>query len=199
MLPYPWLNSIGKPSMPRALRTHGDLCDIWNTLSRFCDMVNDDETKVSEDLLLDTMGSDMYRLLGTCVAKDSTEEAIRLAMLSFCARIFLHWRQVQVPLTWLREQFTGCIVGLLREGLVDRDEKLALWLLLVHGSTFSPWTAEEFGVLQPWLAYAIKRGDLTAWDGVRAVVKSYLWIGVACDDSARHVVKSCCFGTGQLS
>jgi hypothetical protein len=89
------LDTIPHPHVPPR---NSILGEIWRVLRRFSVTVSEaliNHRKLSDQTLLDTMASTMYRLLNMAIAAGSTDQTFQLAMLRFGASAFLPWRQLQ--------------------------------------------------------------------------------------------------------
>lgn len=170
---------------------NGDLARIWGVLNRFCDLVNGisgGRRELSQSIVLQTMASTVYRLLELPVACDSTDEIIRLATLSFCASIFLHWRQVRIPFDALQRQFKHVIARSMHSHTAILNPRMILWILMIYGVTFSPLPAEQREELQLWLTESITLCELATWNDVSRTMTSFLWIDMVCDHPARSIL-----------
>lgn len=182
--PAPWRASIGI--------FRGTLSEIWDTLGTFCDLINNAHAhreKISERLFLDAMASTMYRLSNLGRMSDRIDEAFRLAMLAFSARIFLQWRGFSIPLTWLVSQCVHSVVPLIGSPGGSIDASSLLWLSVVLRLSLASVGIEEFELLDVWLAKTFQSCHLISWDQVKSLLGSYLWIDIICDRAGEKLYK----------
>ncbi|KAF2167175.1 hypothetical protein M409DRAFT_22604 [Zasmidium cellare ATCC 36951] len=169
------------------------LARIWMVLSRFCAVINKagiDQTTIPERMLLQTMASVMYGLLSLSLPPDSTDKAIRLAMLSFCASTFLYWGQMRMPLGWLQAEQRRCLFRMKDAHEDNLDPRMMLWMLIVYGITFPAATTDEVEEMRKRLREVTEHCGLTCWDEVRGTMSEFLWIDIVCNTPAQELVEA---------
>lgn len=127
------------------LITDDNLAEIWTTLSNFCHLVNsaaDNNIKLSEQILLRTMGRVMYALLRMNFPTDTINEVIRLGLLAFCSHSFLARRGIVLPNDYLHKKYRICFEEVKSNSQL-RDVScpgLLLWVLMI--GTISVFASE---------------------------------------------------------
>ena len=190
MFSLPKLAILHKPPERCISITNSELAKIWDVLMRFCAMVNEvavNQRRFSEQVLLETMASVMYRLLNMSATPDSADNLIRLSMLSFCASIFLPWQQLRIPFGWLQLEHKRSLAWLMQSNLAHLDRRTILWVLTIYGMNFSPLPADEHEQVHSWLTEVADLYGLTNWDGAKNIVGDFLWIDIVCDQPARKL------------
>lgn len=127
--------------------------------------------------MLNTMASVMYRLLDLEFSCGSLDEAVRLGLLAFCSHVFLQWSGIKLSHQHLSRAYQDCLLSL-RDPI---SPHMSLWLLFTgHMTLFSeddgPW-------LKPWLRAILNLCGATSWDETRVIVKAFLWIDFAQDET----------------
>ncbi|KAI8965291.1 hypothetical protein F5Y11DRAFT_344733 [Daldinia sp. FL1419] len=177
-----------------------ELAIVWCNMKQFCALVNHTAAaghKLSEEILLDSMASVMYRLLHTCFARGSLSEVVRLGLLAFCSSVFLQWTSVRLPYTYFPAVYRDNLMNL--EFLIaDCDytntdsfsvPRLLVWLLMVGAvSAFDGPDSETW--LKPWLRVNLELCDIDSWSTMRAVLDSFMWIGLVQDTLTRSIFES---------
>jgi hypothetical protein len=136
------------------------------------------------------MASVMYQILNATHASPSTDEALRLAMLSLGAQTFLQWPRLRVPLPWLRTELKRALTDVMHDtGKHLLSSATKLWLLLVYGVTCAPLNAEEDCDLKNRLCQEADRCSLTTWADVRVVLHQYLWIDAVMSGGAQNLLE----------
>ncbi|PCH06343.1 Hypothetical protein PENO1_017810 [Penicillium occitanis (nom. inval.)] len=130
----PQTRSYGKDQYTNLI-TDKKLAESWDTLSNFCHLVNsaaDKNIKLSDQILLNTMGSVMYALLGMNFSTTNPiNEAIRLGILAFCSHIFLERRGIRLPNGYLRENYrSACFEDVPRDN-ASSSRWFSLWFLMI--------------------------------------------------------------------
>ena len=167
-----------------------ELAKIWGTLSSFCDLINEaavDRRKVSEEVVLETMASVMYRLLHMSVTSGSPDEIIRFATLSFCANAFLPWRQLRMPCGWLQHEYKHSLTRFMPFHLACLGPRMRLWLLITYGISFFPLSANELKDVQAGLMQATEICGVTSLNSVIETMGSFLWINIVCNRPAEKL------------
>lgn len=167
-----------------------DLLEIWHTLRGFCNLINDAHTtgvRISEQRLLDSMTSIMYRLLNLGCMPSQTDEAFRLAMLTFSARPFLQWRKLQIPLIWLVSQYMCSVLQLIQSNTRFIDARALYWLSMILRLALPSVDLERPKALDAWLVNIVRSHQLVSWDQSKDILSSYLWIDITCDLGGRDL------------
>ncbi|EXJ86575.1 hypothetical protein A1O3_03528 [Capronia epimyces CBS 606.96] len=139
-----YTNVITDKAQSANIITDEKLAESWNTLSNFCYLVNsaaDKNIKLSDQILLNTMGSVMYALLRMDFPTNPINEAIRLGLLAFCSHSFLERRGIELPKRSLCEKYRTCLehvntTQLQRPSHINTQPKrpspqLSLWFLIM--------------------------------------------------------------------
>lgn len=170
-----------------------DLLEVWDVLAHFCGVINRaavDQTKLPEQMLVATMASVMYRLLATSPSRDSTDEATRLAMLSFCASTFLYWGQMRMPFEWLQSETKQSLNRIMGASENAMDCRMTLWMVMMYNIAFPASTAKEGGEMRTWIAEMTAQCKVTGWGDVRKSMKDCLWIDIVYDEPARELIEA---------
>lgn len=160
---------------------------VWSDLASFSRSANlafQTDHKISPQLFHEILISAMYRLL--LAPKRNHEpsgndwlEAIRLSMVGFSATILLQGHAIKMRFANLSEQLREAIETL---DLGDQPlYEVRVWMLFVAG--LSAVTDEDDGWLVPLLARQLS-GEST-WDGIRRLLKRFLWIDAIHDKDGR--------------
>ncbi|RAL00038.1 uncharacterized protein BO80DRAFT_409292 [Aspergillus ibericus CBS 121593] len=164
------------------------LARIWHIMQGFCAQINltvESNGMIPEKDFLKTMASVMYPLLHMGFDCRARNEAIRLALLSYGFDIFLQWRAT-IPYTHLASSYRRCL-----NGLVMRDDvspELWIWLLTVGGlSVFEPSARSYF---RQWLLYHLGGCCVRSWPEMRAILSSFMWIGLVHDRAGKEIFDS---------
>ena len=164
------------------------LARIWHIMQGFCAQINltvESSGMIPEKDFLKTMASVMYPLLHMTFNCGSRNEAIRLALLSYGFDIFLQWRAT-IPYTNLASSYRRCLSGLAMTDEVSPE--LWIWLLTVGGlSVFAPSARSYF---RQWLRNHLRDCQVHSWDEMRAILSSFMWIGLVHDRAGKDICDS---------
>ncbi|RDW63274.1 hypothetical protein BP6252_10819 [Coleophoma cylindrospora] len=152
-----------------------DLAIAWQVLRRFCFMVNvgtQTQRLMAPELVYETMTAVTYRLLHMHFADDSIAEAIRNGLLAFSYHIFLQWQDIKLPYDYFPTTYKDCILGL--ENIDGVSSQLVLWLLMTGANAVFNVSDEAW--LRKYLREYIHRCQVKNWNGMRDVLKSFMWI-----------------------
>lgn len=197
--PLPPTNSIEAASKTERTKTFpakldSELAAVWVATSTFCTLVNrtaatpQAKARITEQDFLTNMGAIMYRLLHQRYTPGSLDEAFRLGLLAFSSPIFLNWNRVELP----DPRFTSAY----RQALAELENTNCnitpqehLWLLMVAAVSM---THEPAGLawLAPRLRTAIDMCGMSIWDSLRALLTSFLWVGLVYDHPGKGVFES---------
>ncbi|PYI03947.1 hypothetical protein BO78DRAFT_373950 [Aspergillus sclerotiicarbonarius CBS 121057] len=164
------------------------LARIWHIMQGFCAQINltvESNGMIPEKDFLKTMASVMYPLLHMSFDCGSRNEAIRLALLSYGFDIFLQWRTT-IPYANLATSYRRCLSGLVMRD--DVSPELWIWLLTVGGlSVFVPSARSYF---RQWLLYHLGGCGVHTWAEMRAILSSFMWIGLVHDRAGKDIFDS---------
>ena len=157
-----------------------ELVVVWKEMERFCSVINRSarsKRKLSEATLLQAMASVMYRLLHSSWTFRSFEEALRLALLAFCAQVFLPKLGLNIQDTALSSTYRECLIHIVSSARIS--SRVSLWFQMVGA-------VAVFGVgdhvwLGPLLRSSIKRCGIGSWDELAKTMQSFIWIGLLFD------------------
>lgn len=173
-----------EPSFSSLYSMHTDLVDIWQTLKLFCADINAaaiSHSRLSQDILLKTMASTMYRAIDLHLLPGSMDEAVKLAMLAFCRTVFLDWPLLRLSLPWLQHQLEIAICDLMQQSRWDVDNRLLLWVVVIHTITSSSTPLSPGCRTWTWLQEVTDRCKLVDWPSTKEAMSAFLWIDVVCD------------------
>ena len=197
--PFPNLKSLLElqgPAMAHSLYHLGlfvggmadDLSRIWEIMSEFCSLINfvaDSKQYISQETLLETFSSVMYRLIGMKFDAGSSNEAIRLGLLAFSCSVFLQWQRLGLSFPPLVSAFRDCL------GAIDSQQippHLSLWLFMV-GATLL-FDASNDWWLKPALLVKMGECEIRSWSEMRHLLKSNLWIDLIHDSPGQLTFNS---------
>ncbi|OTB11599.1 hypothetical protein K445DRAFT_321979 [Daldinia sp. EC12] len=206
--PYPDFSQYGIAPEPKDKSflaiLDAELALAWRTMKQFCTLVNRAAAarrKLSEQNLLDPMASVMYRLLHMRFARSSLSEVVRLGLLAFCSSVFLQWSSVRLPYTHFPGVYRDNLVNLefplpdantYDSSSLDNNvstPRLLIWLLTVGAvSLFS--AADNEAWLKPWLRVNLELCGVDSWPAMRAVLDSFMWVGVVQDAPGKALFDS---------
>ncbi|KAI0160843.1 hypothetical protein GGR52DRAFT_148908 [Hypoxylon sp. FL1284] len=161
---------------------------IWDDISELARAVNvATQCKLSIDgeLYRDGMISIHYRLVNLCLDASSTDEVIRLALLTFASTIFLGRCGVETHHENLARSLQGALSRLSCEPKAV-PAQLVLWLYAV--CRISALGGTEQGWIRAALAELLRSMDLKSWDDVKLRLKCVLWVDVLLDHLTKKVV-----------
>jgi len=127
---------------------------------------------LSPDILVYTMISVMYRLIGMQFEAGSVDEAMRLGLLSFSQHVFLQWQGIQLPCLYLITSYKDCLASIQSSNVISPE--LMIWLLVVVEIT-SPSSVDGEQSRES-LRECLSLFQPTTWDEMRGVLKSTMWI-----------------------
>ncbi len=168
---------------------HADLLGAWDFMVGFCATINSAIVagdRLPEEILLDSMASVMYRLIAMSFERASPDEVIRLALLAFCAHIFLRWNHLKPPNLHVSVAYRDSLAGL--SSLHTSGSRIVPWLLMVGAMSIfedydGPW-------LRPWLRMSIDMNGVDSWTEMREILKSFLWIDLLHDMPGKDLFDS---------
>jgi hypothetical protein len=163
-----------------------DLILAWKVMQGFCSTINSARKRnrrLAKEILLNTMGSVMYRLLDM---KDfdtnSPNEAIRLGLLAFTLHTFLNVQNMKPPQTEFPLRYRRCLQSI---EFSAKAASIMLWLLTIGAiSVFAP-TDDDW--LMPLLRDQMTHCQISQWEGLHDHLKRFLWIGVLHDKPGESV------------
>lgn len=197
--PYPDLTSllkltkpVGKYSPYNSVVFFDDideeLARAWRVMSDFCSVINfaaDSGQRISTETFLDTMASVVYRLLDMRFEAGSSDEAIRLGLLTFSCSVFLQWRYLGMRYPHFTSMVRDCLARLKSSQI---SSQLLLWLLMV--GAVSVFDASDDEWLKPLLFVNIGLCEIDSWKKMQDLMKSFLWIGLVYDKPGKGVFDS---------
>ncbi|KAI8631890.1 hypothetical protein F5Y19DRAFT_422438 [Xylariaceae sp. FL1651] len=152
-----------------------ELNQAWRVLRSFSLQVNNaafTNSRLSRELLLDTMTSVMYRLLYLRFTPASLNEVVRLSLLAFCSGVFIQWQQgIPMGPTYFPISFQESLAHFRR---ADDLPYFMLWVLMV--GAMAVFSEDDNMWLRPWLKTNMKLCGVDSWNGMRAILHSFLWI-----------------------
>lgn len=187
-----YLTTSGVSTRSCSVIANEELAKLWNVLRSFSVTMNEAAFKaimVPDQFLLDTIVSVMYRLLHISTMATPPDEAIRLAMISFCTSILIAWRGLRISLPWIQRQCQQNIQHLIQSNPQCLNAELLLWHLLMYTMTFSPLQADDKEMIEISLIRVAAQSGIDCWSGVKAVVTEFLWINIAYDDLAQKIMR----------
>lgn len=143
-------------------------------------------SRISDVDMLEAMISVMCRLLESPTSWDLPREAARLAMLSFGTTVFLHWKQLWLPLPWLQSEFYDEIERLVDSCFASTDPAAMLWLIGIYAVTFWPLVEADKLKSLRWMRDLARRGGYLSWQGYQSM-QAFLWIDVPFSDKVRQL------------
>ncbi|KAH9907569.1 hypothetical protein F4778DRAFT_722452 [Xylariomycetidae sp. FL2044] len=196
-IPYP-LEALGlRPedldaALPRPLEDiDAELRRCWNVTRRFC-LVADvaaasDNRRIALSTWHDIIGSTMFRLLRMSFGPSALDEAVRLCLLAFSSKIFLHWAGLRLSPPGFRTAFADSLskTDFSKPGF----SKFVLWMLLI--GSFSVFEEQADAWLKPWLRVHLELREFQSWSEVRDMLKSdFLWIASVQDEAGKALFES---------
>jgi hypothetical protein len=164
------------------------LANVWRDLEDFSTLSNlasQTDRKLQPNTFSEIMVSLLYRLLA--LASDAPlENAVRLGMAMFAASIFFRWRDMKQRQAYLDDSFRNALAGL-RETAVRQPSAVLLWLLVLWETNVAERSgSDEF---LEWTVEVLRDVEIDSWDGMRAVLKTVIWIDCLFDTSGRRTFK----------
>ena len=163
-----------------------DLAEAWKFLRRFCSAINaaaEHKRQLPKETLLHAMAAVMYRLLDLRFCHGSIDEAVRLGLLLFSSHIFLNFRDIKPPRTYLSDTYRDCVLHIEPPGRLS--PLILLWLLLV--GSLSTFTAADDVWLMPWMRINIELCQASHWSELRGMLKTCPWIDALHDAPGRNM------------
>ncbi|KAI1465806.1 uncharacterized protein F4812DRAFT_466223 [Daldinia caldariorum] len=195
---------------------NAELARAWRAMKQFCTLVNRAAaagTKLPEQTLLAAMAAVTYRLLHMRRARGAppeAEEAVRVGLLAFCSGVFLQWASVRLPYTHFPRVYRATVVDLALSvpaptpiPILGTDHhpygsspdtasslpRLLVWLLTI-GAVSLFGAADTEGWLKPLLRVNLERCGVRSWPAMRAVLDSFMWIGIVHDAPGKALFDS---------
>lgn len=173
------------------LITDEKLAELWDTLSNFCCLVNsvaDKNLKLSDQILLNTMGSVMYALLRMNCSTNPINEAIRLGLLAFCSHSFLERRGIHLPKGYLCENYRTCFEDV--HTRLRGASQVSLWCLMIGKISIFTSDTDDSAWIQSRLRENIGLDKDCSWPQLRPILKSFLWIDILHDAPGQTIFGS---------
>ncbi|KIW46712.1 hypothetical protein, variant [Exophiala oligosperma] len=173
-------------------KTDEKLAELWDTMSNFCYLVNsvaEKNIKLSDQILLNTMGSVMYALLGMNFPTNPINEAIRLGMLAFCSHSFLERRGIHLPNSYLCENYKTCFEDVNTQ-LQGDPSQVSLWLLMIGKISIFASDTDDSAWIKSKLRENIGTNNGWSWPQLRPSLKSFLWIDILHDAPGKTIFES---------
>ncbi|KAI0844415.1 hypothetical protein F5Y00DRAFT_274033 [Daldinia vernicosa] len=135
------------------------------------------------ELYQETMVSIHYRLVNLCFDTDNADEVIRLALLALYSSIFLQWRGTKTRYKYLTQR--------LKQVLFQSTETipvhLLIWVYIIYA--VSSFDRGDQVWLHSSLAQVLQRTNLRSWSGIRAMLKSIVWLDAVHDSLAKCLIE----------
>lgn len=148
----------------------------------------DKNIKLSDQILLETMGSVMYALLRMNFPTNPINEAIRLGLLAFCSHSFLERRGIRLPHGYLCENYRTCFEDVNTQ---PRDaSQVLLWFLMIGKISIFTSDTEESAWIKSRLRENIGLIRDCSWPQLRLILKSFLWIDILHDAPGKIIFES---------
>jgi hypothetical protein len=167
------------------------LAETWDTLSNFCDLVNwvaVKNIKLSDQILINVMGSVMYALLEMSFPTNPVNEAIRLGLLAFCSHSFLERRGIHLPKDDLCERYKICLTNV--NTRLPGDSELSLWFLVMGKISIFPGDSDDSVWVKSRIREQIGLKNDCSWPKLRLNLKSFLWIDIIHDAPGKMIFES---------
>ncbi|KAF8847825.1 hypothetical protein BDZ45DRAFT_754483 [Acephala macrosclerotiorum] len=138
-------------------------------------------------LFSETMTSVMYRLLQMDFETGSTDEMIRLGLLTFSYNVFLQWKNVTMPyLLQFSATYRNCVS--VSEPSSELHSQLMLLILIIGrisklDCSNDSWTKEH---LRKYLEIC----QVKSWDEMRVILETFMWIGILHDKQGKDIFDS---------
>lgn len=156
--------------------------------------MTDKNIKLSDQILLDTMGSVMYTLLRMKFSSTNPiNEAVRLGLLAFCSHSFLERRGIHLPNGYLRENYRKtCFDDINTQTLRGNASQLSLWILMIGAISIFDSVTDDSAA---WIKFRLRENvclnkDYCSWPQLRLILKSYLWIDILHDAPGERIFES---------
>ncbi|KAJ5145101.1 hypothetical protein N7448_002493 [Penicillium atrosanguineum] len=166
--------NLGSSSNSAESQINDDLSGAYSAMRRFCLAINiasKHNRQLPKEILLNTMASVMYRLLGMSFKPTTIDEIFRLGLLAFSSHIFLRLRDVKPSHTRFPDAYRK---SLLQFNTSEGSSSILPWLIMIGGlSVFGP---ADGPWLIPCLQANIESWGLETWNDLRAYLKQFLWI-----------------------
>ncbi|OOQ84860.1 hypothetical protein PEBR_28578 [Penicillium brasilianum] len=174
---------------PALWDVNDDLIRAWTVMGRFCSTINsatNRSRRLPKEILLNTMGSVMYRLLDMKgFDPTSLNEAIRLGLLAFTSHTFLHFQNMKPPQTKFHQKYQDCLRNIKWSA---KAASIILWLLTIGAiSVFKP-TDDPW--LMPLLRDQMRYCGISEWEDFHRHMKRFLWIKILHDESGERVLNT---------
>lgn len=148
----------------------------------------DKNIKLSDQILLNAMGSLMYPLLRMEFPTYPINEAIRLGLLAFCSHSFLERRGIRLPNGYLCKKYRTCLENVNTQP--GGAPQVSLWLLMI--GKISVFTSETDG--SAWIISRLRENssfnEICSWPRLRLILKSFLWIDILHDAPGKKIFES---------
>lgn len=172
-----------------------ELVQVWCLMRQFCMLINlaaAARRQITQQILLETMASVMYRLLNMSFPSGSLSETVRLGLLVFSSHIFLQWQGIRLSYAHFSNAYRNCLACLrISESI---PPSIILWLLVI--GAISVFTEADSQLLNSTLELYIARSGAQPWSEARNILKRFLWIDCLHDKPGRVVFDIHCSGRG---
>ncbi|KAK0983326.1 hypothetical protein LTR91_011269 [Friedmanniomyces endolithicus] len=162
-----------------------DLAEAWGVMRRFGLLVSlgaQTQRLISTKVINETMTSVLYRLLCMRYASGSSDEGVRVVLLTYCYHGFLQWGDIKLPCPHLQNAFKEGILALQRSGEVSA--RFMLWVLMV--GAVSIFDEQKEAWLNAMLSQHARRQQ-RSWREVQDILKSFLWIPLLDEKRGRSI------------
>jgi len=162
-----------------------DLAEAWGVMRRFGLLVSlgaQTQRLISTKVINETMTSVLYRLLCMRYASGSSDEGVRVVLLTYCYHGFLQWGDIKLPCPHLQNAFKEGTLALQRSGEVSA--RFMLWVLMV--GAVSIFDEQKEAWLNAMLSQHARRQQ-RSWREVQDILKSFLWIPLLDEKRGRSI------------
>jgi hypothetical protein len=150
--------------------------------------VADKNIKLSDQVLLNTMGSVMYALLRMNFSTNPINEAIRLGLLAFCSHSFLERRGIHLPNGYLCKNYRTCFEDVNTQP--RGASQVSLWFLMIGKISIFTSDTDDSAWIKSRLRENIGLNKDCSWPQLRLILKSFLWIDILHDAPGKTIFES---------
>jgi hypothetical protein len=157
------------------------LVTVWEDLRHFSSISNlarQTGYRFPKSTFSEIMISILYRLLHLSLEESIIEEALRVAMIAFCAKIFCRWQVTRRRPDHFSDLFSNTLTKL-KSRSDEVPPALVFWLLMIW--SVSVLTTPSINPHAVWLRQTTEVLSISSWDEARVLLKSMIWIESLCD------------------
>lgn len=148
----------------------------------------DKNIKLSDQILLNTMGSVMYALLRMNFSTNPINEAIRLGLLALCSHSFLERRGIHLPNGYLCKNYRTCFEDVNTQP--QGGSQVSLWFLMIGKISIFTSDTDDSAWIKSRLRENIGLNRGCSWPQLRLILKSFLWIDILHDAPGKIIFES---------